>query len=89
MCGKIEDGITVAAKGSPERILSLCDLCEKEKSNVLAKLTGMSQKGLRVIAVGQMNIAAGGRYSQNPAGMQIAAVRSYRPCRPAERIRQG
>jgi P-type Ca2+ transporter type 2C len=55
-----QDGITVAAKGSPERILSLCDLCEKENINVLAKLTGMSQKGLRVIAVGQMNIAVGG-----------------------------
>lgn len=50
------DSITVAAKGSPERIIKLCSLTGEQRRTVLEKLTEMSQKGLRVIAVGEMDV---------------------------------
>ena len=53
------DAVTVAAKGSPEKILRLCDLTEDEKDATQTKLTEMSRRGLRVIAVGQMDLAPG------------------------------
>lgn len=43
--------IIVAAKGSPEKILSLCDLSLAERELVDAKLVEMSRQGLRVIGV--------------------------------------
>lgn len=43
--------ITIAAKGSPERILTICDLNDTEKANVEAQILRMSEEGLRVIAV--------------------------------------
>ena len=44
--------ITIAAKGSPERILPLCMLTDPEREAVDAQLRVMSEAGLRVIAVG-------------------------------------
>lgn len=41
-----------AAKGSPERILTLCRLTDDEKELVGRRITEMSGQGLRVIAVG-------------------------------------
>lgn len=55
---KNKDGIIVAAKGSPERILKLCRLSEDEDKQAQAQLTEMSRQGLRVIAVGQMKISS-------------------------------
>ena len=46
--------ITVAAKGSPEKILSLCYLSNSEKEAANHKILEMSQEGLRVIAVAKM-----------------------------------
>jgi len=43
--------VIIAAKGSPERIQGLCDLNEDEKTDLSIKITEMSEKGLRVIAV--------------------------------------
>ena len=43
--------IIIAAKGSPERILTICDLTEKDKEVAEHKITEMSKEGLRVIAV--------------------------------------
>ena len=43
--------ITVAAKGSPERILTLCTLNESERALCEEKIAEMSGHGLRVIAV--------------------------------------
>ena len=52
-----EDGvITVAAKGSPEKIITLCNLDDELKKNINSKMEKMSLKGLRVIAVGKMTI---------------------------------
>lgn len=43
--------ITIAAKGSPERILTICEISDNEKENVEAQILKMSEEGLRVIAV--------------------------------------
>ena len=48
------DDIVVAAKGSPERILTICKLTDDERKIAENKITEMSSQGLRVIAVGQM-----------------------------------
>jgi P-type Ca2+ transporter type 2C len=50
------DNIEVVAKGSPEHILTICDLTEEERKTIENKLAEMSSQGLRVIAVGQMLI---------------------------------
>lgn len=46
--------IIVAAKGSPERLLTICDFVDNERQAIEAKITEMSKQGLRVIAVGEM-----------------------------------
>ncbi len=49
-----KDGkITIAVKGSPERILTVCSLSDTEKSEFEKKVIEMSSAGLRVIAVGK------------------------------------
>lgn len=51
---KNDDSIVVAAKGSPEHILTICDLTGEERKIAETKIMEMSMRGLRVIAVGQM-----------------------------------
>ncbi|SHH36814.1 Ca2+-transporting ATPase [Clostridium collagenovorans DSM 3089] len=46
--------ITVAAKGSPEHILKICNLTDHERKIAEDKILEMSKEGLRVIAVGQV-----------------------------------
>ena len=46
--------IIVAAKGSPERILTICNMNGDERKIAEEKIMDMSSQGLRVIAVGQM-----------------------------------
>lgn len=58
---KRKDGIIVAAKGSPEKIFPLCDLSEDGKKQAQEQLTGMSRQGLRVIAVGRMDLPSADR----------------------------
>ena len=53
-----DDGLIVAAKGSPERILPLCNLSAKQKAEAKAKLAEFSGQALRVIAVGTMRPAS-------------------------------
>ncbi|MBP7175156.1 MAG: cation-translocating P-type ATPase [Thermoclostridium sp.] len=43
--------ITIAAKGSPERILTISELSEKDREIVGHKIVELSREGLRVIAV--------------------------------------
>ena len=43
--------VIIAAKGSPERILSICNLTNEEREITENKITEMSKEGLRVIAV--------------------------------------
>ncbi|MEA5072951.1 MAG: cation-translocating P-type ATPase, partial [Eubacterium aggregans] len=47
------EGILLAAKGSPERLLPLCHLSEDARIQVEAQLDAFSRQGLRVIAVAQ------------------------------------
>lgn len=54
---KLQEGIIVAAKGSPERILTLCKLSNAERITVEEKLDAMTGQGLRVIAIAKMNIS--------------------------------
>lgn len=51
-----ESEIIIAAKGSPEKILTICILSEEEKTQAISKIKEMSEKGLRVIAVGVMKV---------------------------------
>ena len=51
---KHDGEIIIAAKGSPERILTISKLTDEEKSSINNKINEMSSEGLRVIAVGQM-----------------------------------
>lgn len=53
---KRQDSIIVAAKGSPERILTLCNLTSDERKLAEEKIVEMSQKALRVIAVAKMKV---------------------------------
>lgn len=46
--------IIIAAKGSPERILTICSLTDTERQQAEDKIIEMSEQGLRVIAVGFM-----------------------------------
>lgn len=48
--------ITIAAKGSPEKILALCSLDAQELDRVQQKSAAMAALGLRVIAVGRMQV---------------------------------
>ncbi len=49
-----ENEILIASKGSPERIMKLCDLSEETGKIVEEKIIEMSKKGLRVIGVAMM-----------------------------------
>lgn len=53
---KHEGEIIIAAKGSPESILTLCQITDDERQQAEDKLYEMSKQGLRVIAVGMMKL---------------------------------
>ena len=46
--------IVIAAKGSPEKILTVCHLTDEEREKANHKILEMSKEGLRVIAVATM-----------------------------------
>ena len=48
---KHDDEIIIAAKGSPERILKICELSEEDRLYIEDKIMELSKKGLRVIGV--------------------------------------
>lgn len=53
---KRDKEILVTAKGSPERIFSICYISQDELDKVKAKSLEMAKQGLRVIAVGKMRV---------------------------------
>ncbi|GCD11484.1 cation-translocating P-type ATPase [Clostridium tagluense] len=53
---KNNDNIVIAAKGSPEHILTICNLTDDERETAETKILEMTKQGLSVIAVGQMII---------------------------------
>jgi len=48
-----EGGLVLAAKGSPESMLSICAMTEEVRAQAMEKIREMSGEGLRVIAVGK------------------------------------
>ena len=48
-----EGGLILAAKGSPESLLSICELTEEQRREAKEHVERMSAQGLRVIAVAQ------------------------------------
>lgn len=53
---KNDNNIVVAAKGSPERLLKICDLTDDERETAQNYIMKMSMQGLRVIAVAQIEL---------------------------------
>lgn len=53
---KNSNNILITAKGSPEHILKICNLSDDKRKEAENKIIELSSKGLRVIAVGKMNI---------------------------------
>lgn len=51
--------IVLAAKGSPERLLTVCEMTDAEHEAAEQKITELSQQGLRVIAVGVQSLEDG------------------------------
>jgi Ca2+-transporting ATPase len=47
--------LIIAAKGSPERILSICDLSDEERRAAEEQINALSSEGLRVIAIAYSN----------------------------------
>jgi Ca2+-transporting ATPase len=47
--------LSIAAKGSPERILSICDLSDEERRAAEEQINALSSEGLRVIAIAYSN----------------------------------
>lgn len=60
-----EDEIIIAAKGSPEKILSICNIDNKERKLIEDKMVNLSKEGLRVIAVGRMKVESSDRIPQS------------------------
>ena len=69
---KREGGLMVTAKGSPERLLAICSLSDKERKKAEEKVAEFSRRGLRVIAVGSMRISGG---QDVPAALTDCALR--------------
>ena len=67
---KRDDGIFVAAKGSPESMLELCALSGESLASAQGRIHAMSEAGLRVIAVTERRI---------PTGESVPATLSENP----------
>jgi Ca2+-transporting ATPase len=52
-----KDGqLVIAAKGSPERILTICELTDDERKTAEKQIKDLSSEGLRVIAIATANV---------------------------------
>jgi Ca2+-transporting ATPase len=66
-----DGGITIAAKGSPEQILTLCHLTPEDRAVIDRKIHGLSDDGLRVIAVATQSCAARGEIPSHLTACQL------------------
>lgn len=66
-----DEEIMVAAKGSPEKILTLCQIPDHHREAATRKMAEMSEKGLRVIAIARMNISNKDAVPQNLSDCQL------------------
>lgn len=67
-----EGGLVLAAKGSPEGLLSLCDMDEKKLELAREKIKEMSDRGLRVIAVGKKDFFRGEKMPESISESRLA-----------------
>ena len=67
-----EGGLVLAAKGSPEGLLSLCDLDERKLELARAKIKEMSDRGLRVIAVGKKDFTRSEKIPESISESRLA-----------------
>ena len=68
------DKIIIAAKGSPERILTLCNLSDKDRERADHKIVEMSKEGLRVIAVAKMHPDTDAEIPENITGCVLTLL---------------
>ncbi len=66
--------IVIAAKGSPERIISLCKLSDVDEKTAERKIAEMSNEGLRVIAVAKMKPQKDSEIPENIAGCTLTLL---------------
>ena len=66
--------LIIAAKGSPESIVTICNLSEKEQEVIQHKITEFSKEGLRVIAIAAANPKS---ESDIPANLANCALTFY------------
>ena len=59
------DTFTIAAKGSPETILSLCNLSEKQNVEVKERIENFLKRGLRVIAIANTTLPSDSNIPDN------------------------
>jgi len=52
-----DDQLIIAAKGSPERLLTICTLTDEERKSAEKQIYALSSEGLRVIAIAAANPA--------------------------------
>ena len=66
-----DDGIIVAAKGSPEQLLCLCSLDEADRLAVDQQLAAMTQDGLRVLAVAVQQLPSAAAIPDELSGCRL------------------
>ena len=66
--------IVIAAKGSPERLLTICDLTADERAQAENKIAELSGQGLRVIAVGRQNCASTNEVPEELIGCHLTLL---------------
>ena len=69
-----DGSIIIAAKGSPEKILTICSLTEDEKEQADHKITEMSEQGLRVIAVASAKLETEGLIPEQLTDCQLSLL---------------
>ena len=56
-CVRAEDGFAVYTKGSPEKILSLCNIDEEEHEKIEGEIMGLQKRARRVLAFAHKNVS--------------------------------
>ena len=66
--------IVIAAKGSPERILTVCNISDSDRKKADDKIIEMSKEGLRVIAIATMKPNAESEIPENITGCSLTLL---------------
>lgn len=63
--------IIVSAKGAPESILDICNISKEEKTRIENKVDEMSNKGMRVLAIGKSSLNSSNEIPENLTGCSL------------------